>query len=139
MLDSIIPIEAGGAIIPGHFAPDVTPFSPLLIALAAALPFVTPAVMPLYRRIARRRVLASPTRRAILDAFTREPGSTAAAVAGALAVDYKTVQHHARVLREFHLVTARRDGRLIRYYPLAGPAAATRTLKYDARVPGFRE
>jgi DNA-binding MarR family transcriptional regulator len=85
-------------------------------ALAAAVP-----ALLLYRRLRRADVLDHDHRETILEEVRTDPPATVADLAGLLALDYKTVEHHVRVLEDFGLVEPRRRGQLRELYP-AGDA-----------------
>jgi DNA-binding transcriptional ArsR family regulator len=57
------------------------------------------------------RALASPTRRAILDALRDDPHTTGALCSRFPALDRCTVMQHLKVLEEADLVIVRREGR----------------------------
>lgn len=111
-LDASIPHVDVPVDVSALAAPALGALALVLVALA---PPAAVGALALYRRLFAPTLLATPTRRAVLDFFERRPGETAGAAARILDVDYKTVLHHVRILRRFGLLSSERDGRLIRY------------------------
>lgn len=81
-----------------------------------------------YRRLSRDDVVAHDVRRALLARIQEAPGITVGALAARENLDYKTVSHHARVLKEFRMVEHRSDGRFQRLFPAGGYAHPMRPL-----------
>lgn len=97
-----------------------TPAVELPWTLGFAVVAAVPALL-LYRRLRRAEVTDHHHREAILDEVRSDPPATVADLAGLLDLDYKTVEHHVRVLEDFGLVEPRRRGQLRQLYP-AGEA-----------------
>lgn len=126
------------------------PFAELPFTVGILLLGVVPAVL-LYRRLRRPDVLDHDHRRAILDRLAEEAPATVGGLASDLDLDYKTVDHHVRVLRDFGLVEARRRGQRRAIYPadeappelpapLAGEhATALALLRLVADEPGLTQ
>ncbi|HVL88253.1 MAG TPA: helix-turn-helix domain-containing protein [Candidatus Thermoplasmatota archaeon] len=92
---------------------DAVPFA--LLAGSALL-----LAWALYRRLSREDVFSSSTRQAVYERVLAKPGTTAGSLAASLGVEHRTVVHHLRVLREFHLVEASRVGARVRYFRNGG-------------------
>lgn len=111
--------EAAAAPAPPPWPQALAPAAPAPLPLAegAAAAALLLAGAALYVRLAPAEVMDSATRQRILAAVRADPGCTTHTVARACLVDYKTAQHHLRVLRRAGFVQARRgDGRLERYF-----------------------
>lgn len=117
-------LAPGGAlpVAPQPVAPFEAglPLAPVLATLALAVPLLCPLVLGLYRRLVAPTLLRTRMREAVLAFLHGRPGATVGETAVALGVDYKTVQHHVRVLEHFGLVRGTRVGRRILYAPLGG-------------------
>ena len=75
---------------------------------AAALPLVA---LPMYARITRDDLLASPARALVYGRLKGAPGSTIAGLAAATGLSRSTVAHHLFVLERAGLVRSERVGR----------------------------
>lgn len=93
------------------------------------------AILLLYSRISRARVLANPNRARMYQAICERPGLTAADLRRAMGLARIVVRHHLRFLEAHRYVTARRDGRRRRWFPAGvvpeGDALAARLLLQD--------
>lgn len=67
--------------------------------------------------------LADPTRREVLRSLAEQPGLTASRLAGELPMTRQAVSKHLHALSGAGLVTARREGREIRYTLTPAPLA----------------
>jgi DNA-binding transcriptional ArsR family regulator len=100
-------------------APALAPDAPSLPPEAAAVATASLAMLlggALYVRLAPGALLESPTRQRVLAFLRGDPGATVGTVARALGLDYKTAQHHLRILRHAGFVAIVRSGRLDRYF-----------------------
>lgn len=89
------------------------------VALASAGPLVR-----LYRRLARKALLANAHRAAIYEAVRTGDGVTSGGIATRLGIDRRTALHHLSVLEDFSLVRGTRIGGWVRYYPTGGRESA---------------
>lgn len=78
-------------------------------------------VLGLYTRFDASALLDHEARRAMLDRLRAYPGLTVGELAHGLGVDYKTAQHHARMLAKAGQLVVVRDGRLCQCYLPGGP------------------
>lgn len=102
----------GPAVAPAAREEPAAP-EPALAAAAGAMALVGWA---LYVRLAPAALLESPTRRRVFEAVRTDPGCTVGTIARALGLDYKTVQHHLRLLKRAGFVQARVASRQERYF-----------------------
>lgn len=139
-----------GAQAPVRLGAAPAPLVELPWTLGLVLLGLVPGLL-LYRRLRRPQVLDHDHREAILDHLADEAPATVGALARALDLDYKTVQHHVRVLEDFGLVEARDRGRHRAIFPadeappelpdpLAGEhATALALLRVVAEEPGLTQ
>lgn len=146
----VLALAGLGPQAPVRLGAAPAPLADLPWSLGLALVGVVPALL-LYRRLRRPDVLDHDHREAILDRLAEDAPATVGSLAEALDLDYKTVEHHVRVLRDFGLVEARRRGRHRALYPaddappelpdpLAGEhATALAVLRLVAEEPGLTQ
>ena len=73
----------------------------------------------------RLAVLADPTRLAVLDFLLKQSG-TVKEINRGIRVPQNLLSHHLKVLRESGLVSARREGKAVRYELASGVQADTK-------------
>lgn len=110
----------------------------ILRTLLDALLFVLRAggllLVPLYHRILPARAAEHPLRARLLRLVLERPGLHVAALAETLDAHPKTLAYHLRVLARSRLVRLTREGRTMRAFPPATPAATPAPEASETRV-----
>jgi DNA-binding MarR family transcriptional regulator len=99
-----------------HEAADVGTGLRFDVALAAAGGGLATLVAWLYSRIQRDRVLDQPTRRAIYDHLSKEPGLRIGTLAERVGVSYVSAQRHVKILERHCFVVGVGSGQ-VRWFP----------------------
>jgi DNA-binding transcriptional ArsR family regulator len=126
---SAAPTSASGITVRQHSSPtrSPTPPSPPIrpawgtwrsVAIIASVALVS-AAFALYQRLTRDEIDTHPTRRLIMDAVTRSPGTTAQAISLSEGIPLTTLLYHARLLAKTGRLATTRVGPARLLFPTA--------------------
>ncbi|MDG6220278.1 MAG: winged helix-turn-helix transcriptional regulator, partial [Candidatus Thermoplasmatota archaeon] len=146
--DAAVPAEEGAAPRPMI----LTPYEPAFIpgagfGILAFLAYVAKhkellLLIPAYSRLSNREIVENPTRKAILEHISQEPGVNFSSLMTDLDLKNGVLSHHLRTLERAGHIRSKKDGSLRRYYPsdCVLPMSLDEKLLYTlARNPGISE